>query len=81
MTTANASRRAAKLNLDTSKATKAGVARAAILAGRSNEETLSALKKAFPSFPHVKHSYYPRWYRAQLVMKGVITATFAAAHS
>lgn len=26
------------------------------------------------------HSYYPAWYRAHLVMKGVITKEFAAKH-
>lgn len=67
--------------LDASKETKAGVARTAILAGSSNAEVLEKLAKAFPKDDWTKHSYYPSWYRAQLVMKGVITAEWAAEHS
>lgn len=81
MTTKTAAARAARMNLDLSTATLAGVARRAIIAGRSNAEVLSTLKEARPSFPHRKHSHYARWYRAQLVMLGVISKSFAASHS
>lgn len=71
----------AKRGLDYSDATKAGVARKAIEAGLSNAEVLEALKAAFPEGDWEKHSYYPAWYRAQLVMKGAITKEWAAEHS
>jgi hypothetical protein len=52
--------------------TLAGVGRSAILAGLTNDEVVMALTGAFPNFPVEKRSYYARWYRAQLVMLGVI---------
>ncbi len=61
--------------------TFAGVARRAILAGRTNAEVVELLKKKFPKFPHRKHAYYATWYRAQLVMKGIITRAWARTHS
>lgn len=68
-----------EISLD--KTTLAGVARKAILSGRTNAEVIEALHKAFPKFPHRKHAYYATWYRAQLVMKGIITRAWARAHS
>jgi hypothetical protein len=61
--------------------TKAGLARRLILAGETNAAVLEALKAGFPEGDWVKHSYYPSWYRAQLVMARVITPEWAKAHS
>ena len=59
-----------KLTLDPT--TIAGVGRSAILAGLNNEEVMMAISGAFPEFPVEKRAYYARWYRAQLVMLGVL---------
>lgn len=61
--------------------TFAGVARRAVLSGKSNAEVIETLKKHFPKFPHRKHAYYATWYRAQLVMKGIISRAWAREHS
>ncbi len=73
--------RAAALKLSVDDSTYAGTARRVIICGGSNEEALSELKARHPEFPNRKHSYYARWYRAQLVMLGVISADFAAEFS
>jgi hypothetical protein len=73
--------RAAALNLSLNNKTLAGIARQAILTGQDNEQVIAAIKSFRPNFPHVKHAYYARWYRAQLVMLGVIEAEVAAEFS
>ncbi len=56
-----------------------GVAREMIIAGKSNAEVLDALKAQFKLPP--EHEYYPRWYRAHAVMKGLVTKAFARDHA
>jgi hypothetical protein len=67
--------------LSATKETRAGLARRMIVAGASNAKVLSALAKAFPQNDWEKHSYYPSWYRAQLVSLGVISSVWAHAHA
>ncbi len=57
----------------------AGHAYELIQAGKTNAEVLAALKTKY-HLPE-KHSYYPGWYRAKLVMTGAITREWAAKHS
>jgi hypothetical protein len=57
----------------------AGHAYELIKAGKTNAEVLTALTAKY-KLP-AKHSYYPSWYRAKLVMTEVITKDFAAKHS
>lgn len=54
-------------------------ARALILEGKSNAEVRAVLVAEF-KLPE-EHAYYPSWYRAQLVMKGLITKEWAREHS
>lgn len=60
------------------RATRSGLAYAMIQKGATNAEVWEALRAAF-NMPET-HSYYPSWYRARLVMDGVITKAFAAEH-
>jgi hypothetical protein len=56
-----------------------GAAKALIAAGKTNAEVLEALKREF-KLP-AAHDYYPRWYRARMVMDGLITKAFASEHA
>ncbi len=58
--------------------TRSGLAYRLIQEGKTNAEVWAALRAAF-DMPE-SHSYYPSWYRARLVMDGVITKAFAAEH-
>ena len=58
--------------------TRSGLAYTLIQEGKTNAEVWAALRAAF-DMPE-NHSYYPSWYRARLVMDGVITKAFAAEH-
>ncbi len=72
-----AKRPASKVNAQ--PASMWGVAREMIVAGKSNADVLAALKDQF-KLP-AEHDYYPRWYRAHAVMKGLVTKAFARDHA
>jgi hypothetical protein len=65
------------------KRTVANVATDLIIAGKTNEEIVEALRKEFKGLEldaGGKHHHYVGWYRARAVREKLVTAAFASQH-